>query len=768
MPDATITATTSIDTSGFGAGLAILKEQYAQASTEVRQSVQRVVDAEKQATEAIAAGHTQLASVLQGAANQEREALNGLIEKQLELKTAVEAANAALGHQVSATIAAGAEMRVLEGAMPIRAAEQFLARVSGLGPIIQAAFPVFGAIALGEVLVHMGEAAYKLYERFDEVAQAEKRATEEAKAFDTELKQIKASMQQMQDQQFELLFGKTASLAEKASRATNEELQLRLRIESVLDAIAAKQKEASEAYKDAAASAPVGVESAGDVGAIERRAVALKDIETLTKELALAQDELTRKQTAASLLTTQLSLAEQQDREKQIAGIDRAAKQSESAQRTAQEAERKAVAEGLKQQEDAYGKHNQAVIRYLQEKWDAEAAYPALQQEISDKIVEIFRAQEKGIAEVARKGAEIQAKQQKEAEKRQAWLVQMALESERIADEIGAKIARDATELADLKAKQAEAEQIGGLEMQRAKVQRGAALGFDTSVAAKVAEAQALKAIDQQIADDQIAAEQQLLSRLKAQYGEDSKNYQDELLKKDKLQQQENLKIYNDQTNILRLQQQNYQTFFNTINQGFQRSFDQWLTGHKSFVAGLQQLWTQMVTNFANVLIQMGLKFVEREIFMTLVHATNVQQQVSTTAAGAIATNAITATTTQVQLQREGVQAAAATYAAVSAIPIIGPALANPAALAAYGTVVALGSLAGFETGGIIPNTGVALVHQGEAVLPAPLTQTLMNASGGGFTNNGGIHIHTSAGADGKKMGIDLMTQLRRMNVKMA
>ena len=111
MPDATITATTSIDTSGFGAGLEILKEQYRQATTEVRQSVQRVVDAEKQATDAIAAGHVALGAKLSAITEQEKQALSGLIREQDRLKASIAEVNSAMKPQP--TFDAAAAMRQL-------------------------------------------------------------------------------------------------------------------------------------------------------------------------------------------------------------------------------------------------------------------------------------------------------------------------------------------------------------------------------------------------------------------------------------------------------------------------------------------------------------------------------------------------------------------------------------------------------------------------------------------------------------------------------
>jgi len=62
--------------------------------------------------------------------------------------------------------AASASLRTLELNLQgsTRAAGTFLTQVLGLGPALQVAFPVIGAIALGEVLVTVGERVYTLYE----------------------------------------------------------------------------------------------------------------------------------------------------------------------------------------------------------------------------------------------------------------------------------------------------------------------------------------------------------------------------------------------------------------------------------------------------------------------------------------------------------------------------------------------------------------------------------------------------------------------------
>ncbi len=69
-------------------------------------------------------------------------------------------------HGVSAVQATSGALRVMEGGLNnnLRAAERFAANVLGLGPILQAAFPLIGGLAFIGLLTKMGEEAKKFYE----------------------------------------------------------------------------------------------------------------------------------------------------------------------------------------------------------------------------------------------------------------------------------------------------------------------------------------------------------------------------------------------------------------------------------------------------------------------------------------------------------------------------------------------------------------------------------------------------------------------------
>ena len=79
----------------------------------------------------------------------------------------------ALHGQVSAVQATSAAIRTLEGSGGLRAVENFLAKTLGLGPALQAIFPIVGAIAFGEILVRL---LGHVIEFFNALKQAPERA----------------------------------------------------------------------------------------------------------------------------------------------------------------------------------------------------------------------------------------------------------------------------------------------------------------------------------------------------------------------------------------------------------------------------------------------------------------------------------------------------------------------------------------------------------------------------------------------------------------
>jgi hypothetical protein len=177
------------DASGLDPGLTAAQQQVVSAATAMAQAQNVAATATKNLAEAqlalgaaAAAGNEKAAAIIaeySAASTSAAAAVSGLTEataaqvpvmqEQAAATDAAAAATNVLG--VSSRQAATAGIGILEGRMMSgnRAAAAFLSTTLGLGPVLQAAFPVIGALALGEVLgqiikgmVHFGEEAQAL------------------------------------------------------------------------------------------------------------------------------------------------------------------------------------------------------------------------------------------------------------------------------------------------------------------------------------------------------------------------------------------------------------------------------------------------------------------------------------------------------------------------------------------------------------------------------------------------------------------------------
>ena len=124
---------------------------------------------------------------------------------------------AAAGHQVPAMAASSGALRLLEGdySNNIRAAERFVGTTLGLSPILEAAFPVVGAIALGGALVEMGKKAYDVEQDFVNLKSAIEGLNEIQITVDKKLTTVGDSIEDQVEKVLEKTQGKSASLQQK-------------------------------------------------------------------------------------------------------------------------------------------------------------------------------------------------------------------------------------------------------------------------------------------------------------------------------------------------------------------------------------------------------------------------------------------------------------------------------------------------------------------------------------------------------------------------
>ncbi len=134
--------------------------------------------------------------------------INNLAKELLTLDTqAAKVGTTLQSHTIPQVTAAGAALRGLEGSMNIRAAERFLGTFSGIGTVLQAAFPVFGAMALLEVTGRMVEEVGKLYNAWDPVQRAEQKTLQYLKDSLPELKKLTAESEKLTEQARQREFG---------------------------------------------------------------------------------------------------------------------------------------------------------------------------------------------------------------------------------------------------------------------------------------------------------------------------------------------------------------------------------------------------------------------------------------------------------------------------------------------------------------------------------------------------------------------------------
>jgi hypothetical protein len=144
------------------------------------------------------------------------------------------------------------------------------------------------------------------------------------------------------------------------------------------------------------------------------------------------------------------------------------------------------------------------------------------------------------------------------------------------------------------------------------------------------------------------------------------------------------------------------------------------------------ETWSQAFNKILEGMLDLFLQFIEKQVVAWAVGETtktgatvtgNASRILADTA-GAAQAIAIGATSAIARVAQEAAVAAAGTYAALAAVPIIGPILAPAAAATALAAVIALGSTIFSSAGGMesVPYDGAMFqLHKDETVLPADI-----------------------------------------------
>lgn len=154
-----------------------------------------------------------------------------------ELAAAGERVGAAFERSVPRVAAASGAIREFEGSLPIRAVERFLTDTLHLGPVLQAAFPLIGAIAFGEMIDHVYDQISKMVDGANHAADSIKNSWGEVNAelsrssnaldveIDKTINETNKLLHRSGDNGLRLEFDEARAAADRLAEAIEKDLQ---------------------------------------------------------------------------------------------------------------------------------------------------------------------------------------------------------------------------------------------------------------------------------------------------------------------------------------------------------------------------------------------------------------------------------------------------------------------------------------------------------------------------------------------------------------
>jgi|GEM_PF-7033141 len=662
------------------AGLDQLKADYAAAATEVKQAAERLADGQVQLGRAAAAGNEQAVAVIK----QLETKLGSDAAEQARLSAAVKGTSSALLEESAAATAAAASVsRSFSGSYQnarllgaelmnspygvVRGLAITAAQSETLGPILRAAFPVIGAVALAEVLYDVSTKAYELYQNFvklkgveEEVQQVEERlgnatvaawektqrlAAEHLKNIGEYAKAAQMDVATLQSTPINLgEFLKTEDIDKKLKQLPDgmrEELKRTFTsiLPSDIDALSARLKAgvSSANAEIAKLSAASKVESAaggeyGPSGALVSGVLDERGINQqknyaelysgLLQMLQQKQDEFKNQTVVAG---DSVKGAYRQQANAAIDAANEAAQAVRQKESDLRQADQNALTDlrlADRQKGDTEHEYVADKLVMLALQLSGEMAYGDRVREIRSEIAASQDEYANKQREALEKAAAATQEQVKKEAEYQEKLREIAKDSEKIWQSIVAAEAKATADQARARATGQEESRVGGLESQKVDVEATRTLGAPkislnpfSGGEAELAQQQE-RALDEAVLKARMDLAKQLadIDKQVADItgSEEAQNkYREDLNKLLQLQQQYGLQVKQDQIKTLQETEAGYKQYFNTITNDFQSAVDKWIRTGKGFPAAMQNMGADLVVQMANHFIQIGLKWAE-------------------------------------------------------------------------------------------------------------------------------------------------------------
>ena len=706
----------------FGAAARAGSEQAQRVLVEYQTSVNAARD---QVREYAAAQREAQAAVRESARAQEEAAAAA----HAEAAALEEAAAATQEYEVDTTKARfAAQLLGRELGVPIpRALSSIAAQSSLLGPLLELAFPVIAATAFTSIVGETVTKITDLYYAWDEVTQAEKRAQEQANGL---INAFAKETERAQELTYKIIGDTQGKVAELQAKAADIQLKVRSDDNTAIAQARANLEDLQRRAK-----------------AIEIKPGAVGNEYQPTKDAQVAQAGIDNARTALDT-----AILKQKNDQKELIDLNHQAgeaaqQQAEKAARAAEEVSRR-TAEAARKAAEEYGRGVEEMVRQ-----DEEAVKGS--QRVTDALTEAWTAairKDQEAAEIAARATKERTEEYKRNQQELQKLNEEQLKGSEIQDQVSASL-------------------------QEAELHYELATGGVTRLGAAHQEA-AIRAAEYKEKLDQLdAAIAQVQSNYELSPEQRAIQTQQLQNQRDQVAGQGQVAAIQDQTQIAQQASQPWVSAANQVSDAWIGAFNKILVGGReswraAALAGEQM--TMALIGDAEKYLQ---KKIENYILEKVFHVqTEAAKVAATTSANATAATS-TAAANVAMAESYAAVAAAAAAAATAAIPIVGPELAPAAAAATYADTSAYAALAAFDTGtSFVPRDGIAMIHQGETILPPPQADVLRDALSGGRGSQsgqpGGLQLHysptfTSHGtpSDARKTVKDLGRMLRQMNL---
>ena len=193
---------------------------------------------------------------------------------------------------------------------------------------------------------------------------------------------------------------------------------------------------------------------------------------------------------------------------------------------------------------------------------------------------------------------------------------------------------------------------------------------------------------------------------------------------------------------------------FKTIERSMDQMVSGVLQGTQTMGQAFQRLAQNLVISMIESFAKTGLEWAKTQIQMVAASIAGDQAKVASQVASTAEGKSISDAAHSSEIMKDAYGAAAGAYNALAGIPIIGPFIAPIAAGVAFGAVAAYDS---FDVGTpYVPSDQMAMIHQGEAILPRGVAQSWRDGDMGG---GGDTHVHFNVNAMDAKSFAGFLSQ---------